>query len=582
MNQAGKLLISLVLTLLAFACRAEGETQSPAMQAYQEVTPLRDRHEDVIYNGAEATPAELQAVIDDLDRGLAKLDSPLYQDLAEGNVYLRFRRFNFLIDKIKVYARLGRTDAALEAWDALTRMAWLPAIPVLADDANVKSLLDDPRAAALLARQAVAARWAAAPAFKTACRDPLPVEERIAGLSSIWSSARDGFVWFDHVPDLDWDRAYLDALPRVIAAANNEAYFRELMRFTALLKDGHSNAYPPEALAPKFYSRPGLRTALVEKQVLVTEVRDPELARLGMQVGDQILRIDGEPVRTYAERQVAPFQSSSTPQDLQVRTYGYGLLSGADDRPVRLQLQHANGDIYALSAPRSGYTPTAAKPAEHFELRADGVAILHAGQFESDAAHELLREHLDELMSAKAFILDLRGNGGGSSNYGWDLLTYLSKTPIATARSSYRAQSYYNRARNDDQAQIEWRSLPSEPYTVRRERVFSGPVAMLIDARTFSAGEDTAAAFKLMKRGSIIGSASGGSSGQPLGLSLPGGGSARICVKRDVYPDGSSFVGVGVVPDIVVEPTVASVRAGTDPVLDRAVAELLKAQPAAD
>lgn len=91
---------------------------------------------------------------------------------------------------------------------------------------------------------------------------------------------------------------------------------------------------------------------------------------------------------------------------------------------------------------------------------------------------------------------------------------------------------------------------------------------MLIDARTFSAGEDTAAAFKLMKRGPIIGSASGGSSGQPLELSLPGGGSARICVKRDVYPDGSSFVGVGVLPGYFwLEPTVASVP-GTDPVLD--------------
>lgn len=74
---------------------------------------------------------------------------------------------------------------------------------------------------------------------------------------------------------------------------------------------------------------------------------------------------------------------------------------------------------------------------------------------------------------------------------------------------------------------------------------------MLIDARTFSAAEDTAAAFKLMQRGPIVGVASGGRSGQPLSLPLLGGGSARICIKRDTYPDGRNFVGVGVHPTFV-------------------------------
>ena len=100
-------------------------------------------------------------------------------------------------------------------------------------------------------------------------------------------------------------------------------------------------------------------------------------------------------------------------------------------------------------------------------------------------------------------------------------------------------------------------------------------MALLIDARTFSAAEDTAAAFKLMRRGRIYGSASGGSSGQPWSFALPGGGTARVCVKRDEYPDGSSFVGVGVLPDVPLEPRVEDVRTGRDAVLERAVADLL-------
>jgi carboxyl-terminal processing protease len=56
---------------------------------------------------------------------------------------------------------------------------------------------------------------------------------------------------------------------------------------------------------------------------------------------------------------------------------------------------------------------------------------------------------------------------------------------------------------------------------------------------------------------------------------LPGGGKARICVKRDMYPDGTTFVGTGIVPDIHVPMKVEDVREGKDPVLERAALELL-------
>ena len=64
---------------------------------------------------------------------------------------------------------------------------------------------------------------------------------------------------------------------------------------------------------------------------------------------------------------------------------------------------------------------------------------------------------------------------------------------------------------------------------------------------------------------------------QPLPLELPGGGRANICTKRDTYPDGREFVGIGIPPDIVVETSVSDVQEGRDPVLDRGI-ELLRAK----
>lgn len=113
------------------------------------------------------------------------------------------------------------------------------------------------------------------------------------------------------------------------------------------------------------------------------------------------------------------------------------------------------------------------------------------------------------------------------------------------------------------------------PHTPRpRARIYAGKVAVLTGARTFSAAEDFVLAFNALQRGVTVGESTGGSTGQPLRFTLPGGGSARICIKRDLTPDGRDFVGKGLVPDIHAAPTVESVRAGSDPVLERALAHL--------
>jgi carboxyl-terminal processing protease len=109
-------------------------------------------------------------------------------------------------------------------------------------------------------------------------------------------------------------------------------------------------------------------------------------------------------------------------------------------------------------------------------------------------------------------------------------------------------------------------------------KTFHKPVVVLVGNMTFSAAEDFVVAFDLMKRGKLIGEPTGGSTGQPYSFKLPGGLSARVCMKRDTYPDGKEFVGVGVQPDILVVPTIADIRDGRDVALSKAIEFLTRAQ----
>jgi carboxyl-terminal processing protease len=80
----------------------------------------------------------------------------------------------------------------------------------------------------------------------------------------------------------------------------------------------------------------------------------------------------------------------------------------------------------------------------------------------------------------------------------------------------------------------------------------------------------------LGNRATTIGQRSFASTGQPLPIDLPGGGSARICTKKDTYPDGRVFVGVGIVPQIEINPTVDDYLKGRDKVVEKAVEVLGK------
>jgi carboxyl-terminal processing protease len=571
---------SAVIASLLLCLGAAGPLQagSPALEAYEAVSAYRDRHAAVIWEGAAADADALRAVLADLERGLALMDEPLKRELAQGNPFLHYRRYNLLLDKLLVHARLGEADAALDALEAVQRIGWHPGtLERLLADPHVAALADTPRFARAREREAVAARLAAPSAFDTGFRAELDAALRVAGLSRFWSAAREGFVWFDQVPGLDWDRAYLDFIPQVLEAPDIETYWRTLMRFAALLGDGHTSVSPPEELHPRLFARPPLRTALLGQDVVVMAIGSPLVSARGLDVGDRVLSVDGEDVHAYVARAVAPWISASTPQDLAVRSYDFHLLAGPAERAVTLEVEKADGTRLALRLPREGYGRIESPPTETFRLREDGIAVLVTRQFGSDAAERLFAANLAAILEAPGLVLDLRGNGGGATAHGWDLLTWLSDEPLEGTSSRHRVGDALERARAGRETPVRWRELAGEPWARARARRYEGPVAMLVDARTYSAAEDTAAAFRLMRRGPIIGETTGGSTGQPLFLDLPGGGVARICVKRDTWPDGSDFVGVGIAPDIEVRTTLADVRAGRDPVLERALAYLREA-----
>jgi carboxyl-terminal processing protease len=480
------------------------------------------------------------------------------------------------------FALAGNPEAAFGALDAALELGFGKA-EQLSGDADLESLRADPRWEGLLERCAGNAqrqlRFWDNPVWHTEYREDITMAEKVAGLSRLWSGAKYGFVNFDLVPDLDWDRSYFESLDRVMAAGSTFEYYRVLQLMCVQLKDGHTYVTPPKELRSRLWSRPPIRTRLVEGRVMVVDVYGDTAQRFGVKPGDELLEVDGMPVLEYSRSYVRPYQFASTPQDLDTKAYETRLLAGAEGSKVALRLAREDGSSYECELERmwgkarSELVPTP-EPMTHAWVNGEGgIALVTLNTFNDPVTAERFEAQFDALSVAKAIIIDIRENGGGNSSVGWRVLKLLTSESFSS--SMWYTRSYRPVFR-------EWRrpegryARAASVITPDGKRVFNGPVVVLTSPRTYSAAEDFCLSFRSVERGLIIGEPTGGSTGQPLRLRLPGGLIASVCSKRDRFPDGTEFVGVGIQPDLLVSPSVADIRAGRDTVLKAAIAEVSK------
>ena len=412
--------------------------------------------------------------------------------------------------------------------------------------------------------------WSGA-SLNTPYRDTLSTEEKVAGLSEVWSEARFGFVNFDNVPALDWDSLYLAYLGKVPSARSTMDYYRLLMEFAAQLHDGHTSVDVPSEIFGQFYVRPALDTRLIEDRVMIVDVLSDSLRRSGDWEGMEVISVDGVPVREYAARMVAPYVSASTPQARDASIFGLYLLGGSAGKPVELELRDAKGRTARQVFPRDYFRVLKKQPPLEYRLLRGNVGYLNVTTFGDDAVLARFDSLFPQIMNTKALIIDLRSNPGGNSRIGWDLLGYFTDKPFATLGSSCRDYRAPYRAWGKTRP---WYHPEPGTWQPHGGKLYTKPVVVLTGPITGSAAEDFCVAFDECKRGKLIGELTNGSTGQPVSFPLPGGGSGRVCTLRCTYVDGKPFVGIGVKPDIFVQPTIKDLRAHRDAVLEAAQREL--------
>ncbi len=412
----------------------------------------------------------------------------------------------------------------------------------------------------------------------------LSVEEKLYGLSLIWKEASYNFAFFDQIPDLDFDAAYQEYIPNVIATENTFEYYRELQKFIALLEDGHTNVYMPDGLASGYVDWPSVNLTEADHQAVVVGVEKSLEDQVPL--GSVILSVDGISTETYLKTRIFPYIATSTDQ---IRwTWGVrDMLDGEPGSTVKLTLRTPNGEEKTASLIRNSNTNSnemtfLSMPRPNGELLEfrwldNGIAYLALNAFHDPAILDRFYEVYEDIKKSRGLIIDLRFNGGGDSYIAGKIISHFSDTELKG--SVWRTPKHIaalavwgkvDESLKEYAGRKAWESGEMDILSPAEDsHVF--PTAVLISRNTGSAAEDFLVYADTLTHFTTIGENTFGSTGQPAFYDLPGGGKVRICTKRDTYPDGRDFVGYGVKPDIYIQRTPELLLSGEDVVFDSAI-----------
>ncbi len=390
--------------------------------------------------------------------------------------------------------------------------------------------------------------------------NPYPSEElRLLSLFRFWNIIHHFFP-YKNLMDEPWDSVLLRMIPIFIQAGNQLEYALAVRELTARIDDSHAflvNSVLENHYWGSYY--PPFLTETIENEIVVTTLLEKNDNTIS--VGDIILSADGMDVNEFRKQNIKYLAASNTAV---IERELNSFIFRGKDQMMQLTLdrlgQKLTVQIQRIDSSRywNLYDETQLGPV--FKNLENDIAYIHMGRLTQDMVTPIM----SGLMSKRAIIFDIRNYPQGTM---YDIAEWLNGTSIPFAKFTKpnpRRPGFF---------------LETDPYRCGpnyKKQHYEGKVILLFNEKTQSHAEFTCMALQTAPDVTSIGSQTAGADGNVARISLPGGFWAYFTALGVYYPDGRETQRIGIVPDIVVTPTIQGIRAGVDEVLERAIAFILQ------
>lgn len=251
---------------------------------------------------------------------------------------------------------------------------------------------------------------------------------------------------------------------------------------------------------------------------VVSPIDETPAAEAGVEAGDYITFIDGEPVLglTLSEAVDKMRGKVGTDIDITIRREN-------TPEPIEITITR---DIIKIRAVR-----------HRIEDKAGYVRVTTFNQNTYDGVKKAVAEIQEELGNElQGFVLDLRNNPGGLLDQAIKVSdAFLETGEIVSTRGRYEDNTERDNATSGD--------------------ITNGlPIVVLINGGSASASEIVAGALQDHKRAILLGTKSFGKGSVQTVIPLPENAAMRLTTARYYTPSGTSIQATGIEPDIHVEP----------------------------
>lgn len=373
--------------------------------------------------------------------------------------------------------------------------------------------------------------------------EALTVEQAREIVNATWQQVHDKF-YDPKFRGVDWDHVRAEYLRRAADVHDREQAEALVREMVGLLHNSHSGVMTHAELdwmrnvLPFFFDQTNGRTFV--SYVLQTPGNAGGAVEGGVQFGDEILTVDGQPAALLKRIAV----SWLTPA-LGDPYYG------AEGSMATLGLRR-NGRKLTVKLKRVAWANVQHVYAEPY----GPVGYVRLLTLASETVSpEALRQAMDKVDGSKGTILDLRDCVGGDAPDA-DGLGGMLLGPDVT---------------------LETRVTRGGAETVEKTSnsgpVYKGRVVVLVDGMTASEPEMLAAALKEYGRVTVVGERTRGAfNGYTEGVPLPDrAGILVVPIDTGVSPHGKEYEGVGVTPDVTARNSPRDYRMGRDRVLEAAL-----------
>lgn len=363
------------------------------------------------------------------------------------------------------------------------------------------------------------------------------------------------FFPYKYKTDQNWNDVLTEMIPKFLSITTDENYHLTLAELVTKIDDSHAFLFSP-LISLNQYGRKKIPVeySYAEGKLVVTKIGLNKFKEeVPLKIGDVIYDVNGKTIPQMVNSFGKYIPASNSWGKIK-KAKSLFLFSNKDSIDLKLERGGENIAIRTKTYFLRDIIYEKVPVSDKWKFMDDKKTIgyVNMGIIE--------REDLDEmytyLQSTEAIIFDLRN--------------YPKQTILPLSRLILPENTVYYQFNFPETNYLSKFYRRKNSIGKKNPSYYKGNVVVLVDENTQSQAETTTMMFKQHPKSKVIGSHTAGANGDVIGFNIAGLKTSFTGIGA-YYPDGRETQRIGIIPDILIKPTIEGLKEGKDEVLERAL-----------